>query len=331
MPRTFLKDVQPGDYLEDVFVLTQKQLSTTQTGKPFIKCFIGDATKAVPARMWNATQSFFNALPDGGFLRVAGRVENYQDNIQFIIDRFWIIDDEREIVLEHLLPHTQKSIPDMFTRITELVTSVKNRELRAIVDAYLNDETLMTNFRRAPAAMTFHHAYIGGLLEHTLSLCELADTISRFYSLLNRDLLVVGAFIHDLGKTWELTYAAGFGYSDGGHLVGHISKGAVWVEEKSKVASELLGAPISPALVNVLQHLVLSHHGTYEHGAARLPSTPEAIALHLIDNIDAKLTMSLSATRGSEQAEGNFTEFVKALGGKLYRPDVAPADASNPA
>ncbi|HQY89762.1 MAG TPA: hypothetical protein PK402_14005, partial [Tepidisphaeraceae bacterium] len=143
MSRTFLKDVQPGEYLEDVFVLTQKQLSTTQNGKPFIKCFITDSSRSVPARMWNATQALFNALPDGGFLRVAGRVENYQDNIQFIIDRFWIIEDEREIVLEHLLPHTKKSIPEMFVRLTELVTSVKNRELRAIADAYLHDDQLM--------------------------------------------------------------------------------------------------------------------------------------------------------------------------------------------
>lgn len=332
MSRVFLSASNPGDYLEEVFVISNKQLSTTQTGKPFIKCFVGDRTRQVPARMWNATQAIFNAMPEGGFLRLAGKIESYQDNLQFIVDRFWLIDDPAEIVLEHLLPHTTRNIPQMFERLVAIVRSVKNRQLLALVDAYLADEALMEKFRRSPAATTFHHSFIGGLLEHTLSMLEVGDSICPHYPLISRDLVIVGIFLHDIAKTWELSSDTAFAYTDGGHLVGHIVKSAIWVEFKAKEAEAKLGEPISPAIVSVLQHLILSHHGEPEFGAARVPASPEAILIHYIDNIDAKLTMSLAATRdASTSGEGNFTEFQKALGVRLYRPNVAPADLDDAA
>jgi 3'-5' exoribonuclease len=328
MSRKFLKDCEPGDLLEDVFVLSGKQLSTTQTGKHFIKCTIGDRTKQITARMWNASQGIFNAMPDGGFLRVAGRVENYQDNLQFIIDRFWLVEDEaREVVIGDLMPQTKKDVEQMFARMLEIVRGVKNTQLLALVEAYIADATLMEQFKRSPAAMTFHHAFIGGLLEHTLNMLEVAERICPLYPNLNGDLVKVGIFLHDIAKTWELTYRAAFNYSDGGHLIGHVVKSAIWIEHKAQAAGQSLGRPLAPELINALQHIVLSHHGLPEFGAARLPSSPEAILVHLIDNIDAKMTMSLDATRGEGSAgDGAFTDFQKALGVKLYRPDTAPPD-----
>jgi 3'-5' exoribonuclease len=183
----------------------------------------------------------------------------------------------------------------------------------------------MARFCKAPAAQGFHHAFIGGLLEHTLNAMEVADAIVKFYPGLSRDLLLAGIFLHDIAKTWELSYDAAFGYTDGGQLVGHIVKAAMWVEHKAKEAEALLGEPIPPAVIDVLQHIILSHHGEPEFGAARTPSTPEAIAVHVIENLDAKMMMALSATRGTG-AEGNWTEYMKAFSGKLYRPDVSLAD-----
>jgi len=331
MSRIFLKDVEAGDSVENVFVINNKQLSTTQSGKPFIKCFIGDRTKQITARMWNASQAMFNAMPDGGFLRVAGRVENYQENLQFIIDRFWIIDDPAEVVLEELLPSTEKHIPTMFARVHEILSTIRSKQLRAIVDAFLADPRIAADFQRAPAAMSFHHAYVGGLLEHTLNAMEVGDGVCKFYPTLNRDLVVAGIFLHDIAKTWELTYDAGFGYSDGGQLVGHIVKASLWLQDKARVASETLGTEVDPKLVDVLHHIILSHHGLPEFGAAKLPATPEAFAVHMIENMDAKLTMSLQATRGPQASgEGTFTDFNKAMGVRLYRPDVAPADIEMP-
>jgi 3'-5' exoribonuclease len=186
---------------------------------------------------------------------------------------------------------------------------------------------LMHSFCRAPAAMNFHHAFVGGLLEHTLNAMEVADAVCKFYPKLNRDLVVAGIFLHDLAKTWELSYENAFSYTDGGQLVGHIVKGAIWVEKKAQDAEKILGEPIPPALINVVQHIILSHHGEPEFGAARIPSTPEAIAVHVIENLDAKLMPALGMTRGEGAAsESNWTDWQKSFNGRLYRPDVAPAD-----
>jgi 3'-5' exoribonuclease len=180
--------------------------------------------------------------------------------------------------------------------------------------------------------MSFHHAYVGGLIEHTLNAMEVADAVVRFYPGLNRDLVLAGVFLHDIAKTWELRYETAFGYTDGGQLVGHIVKSAMWVEDKARAAEEALGERVPRGLVDVLQHIILSHHGEHQFGSPRVPATPEAIAVHMIENMDAKLMMALSATRSGQDAsraagEGNWTEFMKAFGGKLFRPDVAPSDA----
>ena len=329
MPRTFLADANPGDYLEDVFVLSNKQLSTTQTGKPFIKCMVGDRTRQISGRMWNASPSIFNAMPDGGFLRLAGKVESYQDNLQFIIDRFWLV-DEHEVAVEDLLPYTKRNVEQMFGEVVALVRSVRNKALCRLLASYADDDALMARFKKSPAATTFHHAFIGGLLEHTLNMMKAGEALCPLYPGVSRDLVVAGIFLHDIAKTWELSSDAAFAYTDGGHLVGHIVKSAMWVELRAAKLNADGGEPIPDALVNVLQHLILSHHGQPEFGAARVPATPEAILIHYIDNIDAKLTMSLGVTRDSPDG-GTFTDYQKALGVRLYRPDVAPPDRADEA
>jgi 3'-5' exoribonuclease len=328
MRRMYLKDSASGDVVEDVYVLTGKQFSATSTGKFFIKAFISDRSCQITARMWNATRDVFNAMPEAGFAKVRGRIENYQGNLQFIIEQIWAA-KEGTFDVSDLMPHTSKDIPEMCRQIHELCMSVQNRHLAALLQAYLDDEALMKNLCRAPAAMSFHHAFIGGLLEHTLNAMQVADAIVKFYPGLNRDLLLAGIFLHDIAKTWELSYDCAFAYTDGGQLVGHIVKSALWIEEKANAAEQTLGERIPRNLLDVLQHIILSHHGLPEFGAARTPSTPEAIAVHMIENMDAKLMMSLSATRGdgAGNSEGNWTEYVKALGGRLYRPDVAPEEA----
>ncbi|MDB5292839.1 MAG: yhaM [Phycisphaerales bacterium] len=330
MRRLYLRDCAPGDAVEDVYVLTGKQLSATSTGKHFIKAFISDRTMQVTARMWNATRELFNALPDGGFCRVRGRVENYQGNLQFIIEQTWPA-QEGSFEIGDLLPHTTKDIQKMCAKLAEMLGSIQNRHLAALVQAYMDDEKLMTDFCRAPAAMSMHHAFLGGLLEHTLNAVEVADAVVKFYPGLNRDLVIAGIFLHDIAKTWELSYECAFGYTDGGQLVGHIVKSAMWVEHKAKEAEAVLGEKIPQQLIDVIQHIILSHHGVPEFGAARVPSTPEALAVHIIENMDAKLMMSLSATRGENvSGDGNWTEYMKAFNGRLYRPDVAHGGADEP-
>jgi 3'-5' exoribonuclease len=175
-----------------------------------------------------------------------------------------------------------------------------------------------------------HHAFLGGLLEHTLNSMEVADAVVKFYPGLNRDILLAGIFLHDIAKTWELSFDCSFSYSDGGQLVGHIVKSAIWLDQHASKAEEMLGEKIPQNVVDVLEHIIISHHGVPEFGAIKPPSTPEAIAVHFIENMDAKLMMALHATRGENGgSEGNWTEYMKAFNGRLYRPDVAPADAAD--
>jgi 3'-5' exoribonuclease len=331
MRRLYLRDTAPGDVIEDVYVITNKQLSATSTGKHFIKAFVSDRSGQVTARMWNATPQIFSAIPESGFLRVRGRFENYQNNLQFIIEQIWPA-APGSFDIADLMPHTSKDIDQMCQRLFEIRSTIRNRDLSAIVQAYLDDEELMNNFCRAPAAMSFHHAFIGGLLEHTLNAMEVADAVCKFYPGLNRDLVLVGIFLHDIAKTWELSYDSAFSYTDAGQLVGHVVKSAIWLEKKAEKAALSLGRPVPQPLIDVLQHIILSHHGLPEFGAARTPSTPEAIAVHVIENLDAKLMMALYATRqpGVTNGEGNWTEYVKALNGRLYRPDLAPPEGDGP-
>jgi 3'-5' exoribonuclease len=328
MGRLYLRDCSPGDVLEDVFVVSGKQLSAASNGSHFIKVNVSDRTTQINARMWKANRDLFNSMPEAGFIRIRGKLENYQNNIQFIIEQFWPARDGSYDIGD-LLPHTDKDIPTMCRKLTEILGSIQNRHLSALVHCYLDDEPLMTSLCKSPAAMSMHHAFIGGLLEHTLNAMEVADAVVRFYPGLNRDLVITGIFLHDIAKTWELSYDSAFSYTDGGQLVGHIVKSVLWVEQKAREAEGVLGEKIPQNLVDVLQHIIISHHGVPEFGAVKTPATPEAIAVHHIENMDAKLMSALAATRGDRPGgEGNWTEYLKGFGGRLYRPDVAPAEAA---
>jgi len=323
--RLFLKDCQAGDVVEDVFMMSGKQLGATNQGKPYIKAMVGDRSCTMNARMWNAGKEIFQQLPDSGFVKIRGRVENYQNNHQLIIEQTWSA-KAGAFDIADLMPHTDKDIPQMCARLHELCGSIQNRHVAAIVQAYLDDELLMNNFCKAPAAQSFHHAFLGGLLEHTLNGMEVGNCVAPFYPGLNRDLLLAGIFLHDIAKTWELSYDAAFGYTDGGQLLGHIVKSVMWVEDKARKAEESLGEPIPRQLIEVLQHIILSHHDKPEFGSPKAPATPEAIAVHMIENMDAKLMMALGVCRGERAGESNWTEYMKAFSGRLFRPDVAPAD-----
>jgi 3'-5' exoribonuclease len=328
MPRLFLRDAKPGDTFDDVFVLTNKQLAAAKNGEPYMKAFVGDRTATLTARWWKINPNTFQKLPEAGFVRFQGRVENYQGHLQAVLEQAW---EPRPGSYEpgDLIARSSRDVPTMFNRLAAILGTIANRHLAAIITAYLSDEPLMADLCRAPAAQSFHHAFLGGLLEHTLNAVEVADAVCPFYPGLNRDLVVAGIFLHDIAKTWELTYDTAFAYSDGGQLVGHIVKAAMWVEEKRRAAEATLGEPIPQQLVDVLQHIILSHHGEHAFGSPKLPMTPEAIVVHMVENMDAKLMMALAVCRGEAggEATGNWTDYQKAFGGRMFRPDVAPPDA----
>ena len=210
----------------------------------------------------------------------------------------------------------------MFHELSGILRSVESPEIRALADCYLEDQALMKRFRQAPAAMNLHHAFIGGLLEHTLQLMKIAEATLPLYPELNRDLVLMGLFLHDLGKGYELQWDRGFDYTVHGNLIGHIVFGAQMLGMKILELKHKQGVSIPSAVKHCLEHIILSHHGKKEYGAPVLPSTPEAIFVAQVDNLDAKTAMGLSAAdRGNLKPGQTFSERIWALETKIYRPD----------
>lgn len=324
--RTLIKDLKPSQLVDGVFAIHNCQLGQTKAGKPFIKCLLSDRSARTSARLWNASSDLFRQLPTDGFVWIDGQAQPYQGQMQIIMQQIRCV-SPTPADLAALLPATDRDVGQMFDQITQQLNSLTCESLRTLARAYLDDQLLMAQFRQAPAAMTLHHAYLGGLLEHTLNLMEIARLICPLYEKLNTEIVIMGLFLHDLGKCAELNWQTGLSYSEDGNLLGHVVLGAIGLDAKAAVCA-VAGTPIPPAVLLVLQHIIISHHGDPQFGALKVPATPEAIAVSMLDNLDAKLHMALAATRWGVQAEvkdaelgGNFTEKIWALDTRLYRPD----------
>ncbi|MFK7959984.1 MAG: 3'-5' exoribonuclease YhaM family protein [Phycisphaerales bacterium] len=324
-----LRDVGPGAYISGVYAVQNPQVGSTRQGKPYLKCVLRDATGDVPARKWTFESADLAPITAAGFVRISGHTQTFNGQIQLILDGVEPAQvTESEMI--RLMPATKFDVDEMFADVTTMLQSLEHPAMRALADAYLGDEELMRRFRVAPAAVSNHHAWIGGLLEHTRQLMRTADAILPFYPDLNRDIVLLGLFLHDLGKTTELTWERGFAYTVEGNLVGHLVSGAIWLQVKAAIAGRT-GPRLPTAALKVLQHIVVSHHGRLEYGAAKVPSTPEAIFVSEMDNMDAKVTTALTAAdreRVDPAAEGPaaFTDNNWALGTRVYRPDPLAAD-----
>lgn len=310
-------------FVHGIYALVNPQIGTTRNGEPFLKCLLKDATGEAIGRLWRFDTATMPDITASGFVNIEGEQEMYQDKLQIKIREIWSHEPTKDELVD-LLPSSDKNIDEMFSEMTALLHSLTHPAAKAMAEAYLCDTDLMEKMRVAPAAMQIHHAWIGGLLEHTLQLMKLADGMLPNYPRLNRDIILIGLFIHDLGKTEELRWDRGFEYTREGNLIGHIARGAMWLEEKAVVAEEQLGAPLPDGFLTVLQHVVLSHHGLLEHGAAKLPATPEAIFVSQLDSLDAHTQTALDLarpTKGSLAGDEVFTERIWSLNTKLYRRD----------
>ena len=322
MARRFINDLRAGERIDDeVFLIRSKDLRTTTQGGLYIHAVLTDRTGQLVARMWQATEEMFQSMPEGGFMRFKGRAENYKGNLQFIIDACRPA-EAGSFELGDFLPKTEHDIDKMWKRLAELLRGIKHPDLAALVGEFLADEPLMKGFRKAPAATVMHHAYIGGLLEHTLALLELANVVIPRYPKMSLDLVLAGLFLHDIGKAAELSYETAIGYSDEGQLVGHITQAVVWIDKHADAVTKKTGNPFPENLKWMLQHIVLSHHGRYEFGSPKLPAIPEAAAIHYLDNLDAKVNMFLAEIENDRDPSSHWTNYNRALETKIYKPDV---------
>ncbi len=323
MSVTKISSMTGQGFAHGVYAIVNPQVGTTRGGKPFLKCLIRDATGEAMGRLWDFDPATMSSITATGFVGIEGMQEIYQEKLQIKINEIWPHEPTAEELVD-LLPSTNRDIDEMFATVAAMLRSLDHEAARALADAYLDDAPLMERFKVAPAAMQVHHAWIGGLLEHTLDLMTLAEGMLQVYPRLNRDIVLLGLFMHDLGKTEELRWDRGFQYTREGNLVGHIARGAIWLQDKAAIAEASLGGKLPDGLLTVLQHIVLSHHGQPEHGAAKRPSTPEAIFVSFLDTLDAHTRSALDHARpqeGPPSGDDAFTERIWSLETKLYRRD----------
>ncbi len=321
-----VNQLRPGDIVDQVFIVRDRQFNTTKAGQPFAKVELGDCTGKIGGIYWDVPPAAMSVLEATKYVTVRASVTTYQNALQLKLDTLGAAPPE-SVNVEDFLPTTSHDIPEMFKELKRILAQVTNPWLVELVRAIFTDKDICDRLKRAPAASAMHHAYIGGLLEHTTSMAQVAMRVCEHYTWINRDLLLVGVLIHDLGKIHEFDYEDSIGYSDAGRLVGHIGIGISIVENKAR---EIEGFP--QALLDVLRHYILSHHGVPEFGAIRQPMTGEAIALHYIDNLDAKLAAFFKATTEHPVASDNWTAYQKMFETYLYRGNVlAPEDAESAA
>ena len=317
-----ISEMTSGTRVDGAYSLVNPQVAPKRDGSPYFKCLVRDSTGEIPARLWSIDPASAEEITRTGYAWISGCTETYKDQIQLKIEEIRSYEpDDADLAI--LLPHTTQDVQSMFEEVCGIMRSVKDPMIRALVDSYLEDEQLMRRFRQAPAAVALHHAFIGGLLEHTRQLLNIADASLPLYPELNRDLILIGLFLHDLGKGYELQWQRGFDYTLTGNLVGHIVFGVQLLGVKIKVAEQALGGERFPLpLRHCIEHIILSHHGKREYGSPVLPSTPEAVFVSQLDNLDAKTAMALSAADRSNLKPGQtFSEKIWALETKIYRPD----------
>lgn len=326
--RSWIKDMKDGQNICGVFMYNGLSVAKTKTGGDYIKLSIKDRTGGVEAKKWQATAE--NAqMSSEGFAFVQGRAQIYQGAVQVVIDSLTPHKPAPEEMAD-LLPHTQKDIGQMFGRVEALLDSLVNPHLKALARSFLSDTRLMADFKAAPAASGMHHAWIGGLLEHTVWMMGQADRMLPFYPNVDRDLVLLGLFIHDIGKTKELTWGTGFGYTLEGHLLGHIILGLELLNEAASrtggagwaVAVETHADEFPETLLLALKHILISHHGKLEWGAAKLPASPEAVFVARLDHFDSSVRMA-SDSAGDRQGDSVWTEHHRGLETKVWRHNPA--------
>lgn len=310
----YIVDLKENEHLVEHYLCKQKQSLKTRTGKTYLSLKLQDKTGMVDAKVWemsNEIQSF----EENDIIKIDGIVLTYQNELQVKINKIRR-SREGEYDTMDFIPCTDKDIDALFDQLTAYIRSISHPQIRLLMENMLiNNEEIASAFKHHSAAKHMHHSYMGGLLEHTLSVTQICDFMSARYATINRDLLIATAILHDIGKIYELSPLPENDYTDDGQMLGHIVMGA------EMVTAEVLKIPGFPhELQSLIKHSILAHHGEYEFGSPKLPSTMEAFILHCADNMDAKLKAYEEAIE-KDSTQGNWVGFQKMLGRYVRKSD----------
>ena len=327
-----MKDFYIGDcarhenkVITSTFVVAVKQIKPKKTGEPYLALTLADRSGQIEAKMWDNVDEVLDAFEQDDFLKIKGLINRYKQRFQLTIHKLRKL-NEAEIDFSDYLPKTTKDINQLWQTLADFVATFQNLHLKSLVQAFMADAEIAAAYRNAPAAKSLHHAYIGGLLDHVVSLFRSCDLVCRNYPNINRDLLLTGAFLHDIGKIQELTYNRSFSYTNRGQLLGHM------IIELEMLQAKLALLPSFPdELKTLVEHLIISHHGQYEFGSPKLPMFPEALMLHYLDDLDSKLEAMRSHFEREAALDNPWTSYNASLGRPLLNTEkfLSPKRASN--
>ena len=313
MKKIFVNEIKENEKVESIFLVKQKSISFTKAGSPYLNLTLIDKTGEVNGKVWEQAEKLAKLFQKDDFVKIQSTAVTYQNSLQLNISSIIPLSPS-EIDITNFLPQAKNDIEQTFLKLKAIIEEVNNTHLKKLLDLFIADNQLIKLFKLAPAAKKMHHVYLGGLLEHTLSLSNLILQISKHYEGLNVDLLLTGGILHDIGKIHELTYSRSFDYSDSGRLIGHITLGVEMINEKIRLIPDF-----PQELAVELRHLIISHHGEYQYGSPKRPKTLEAFILYYLDDLDAKVEEIQSFIQREEENQSKCAGYHKMLERFIYK------------
>jgi len=307
MKSPYVMDLKPDQVITGSFLVCSKEIRQKKKGDPYLSLLLGDRTGELDAKMWDNVADVMATFERDDFVKVKGLLQIFHNRPQLTLHTIHKVDD-REVDFTDFFPASKRDPAEMWRELREFAADIANPHLRGLVAALLDDEDIARRYPVAPAAKQIHHAYLGGLIEHVLSLCHLARMTASHYAIIDASLLMTGVILHDIGKIYELSYERGFSYSDEGQLLGHMLIAVRMIGEK------LRGLPdFPPRLRSLVEHMIISHHGQLEYGSPKTPVFPEAMLLHYLDDLDSKMECMRHLIETDRQLAGNFTSYSGSL------------------
>ncbi|MFG0335389.1 MAG: 3'-5' exoribonuclease YhaM family protein [Maioricimonas sp. JB049] len=318
MSHLFVNQLADGESIDDIYLLSDKQLRANRNADLYLLAQLRDKTGQISGLLWNVSEDAVAHIQAGDYVRVRGKVQLYQGNLQVILTHIAQV-QPTQVDPDDYIESTNQDVEKLLDRLREILLAIDDLNLRTLMECFLVDDEIIGGLSRAPAGVKLHHAYHGGLLEHIVNVLETALRIGDLYPKVDLNLLLAGIFLHDIGKLRELGYDQNFVYTDEGQLLGHLLLGVEMLNEKIPQAEQATGETFPQETALRLKHMLLSHHGTYEFGSPKLPMTPEAIALHHLDNLDAKINEFTNLIESDPNTASTWTPYQVNMQRKLYK------------